>query len=177
MPIALPKGVKANIAGDVSVGQVVSIEGPKGKMSEAIGSGVTAAMEGDTILMSLTGTDTQSRANWGTSRALVGNMVKGVTDGFSKELEIEGVGFGFKVQGQKVVLSVGFTHEVIFDLPAEIKATTEKNTLKLVSSNRQMLGMYASRIRNTKKAEPYLGKGIKFAGQKVRRKAGKTGKK
>jgi large subunit ribosomal protein L6 len=171
-PIALPKDVSAEVKNNS-----VSVKGPKGSLSMALGSGVSVATESGNLVVAMTGADAQSKANWGTTRARLNNMVKGVTAGWKRSLEMNGVGFTAKLQGQNLVLAVGFSHDVTVSLPKEIKCTVNKNVIDLESVDRELVGTYAAKIRKIKKPEPYLGKGIKYAEEKVRRKAGKTGKK
>jgi large subunit ribosomal protein L6 len=171
-PITLPKDVSA----DIKSGNV-AIKGPKGTLNLALGSGVSVATEAGNLVVSMTGSDAQSKANWGTTRARLNNMVKGVTAGWKRSLEMNGVGFTAKINGQNLVLAVGFSHDVTVVLPKEIKCTVNKNVIDLESADRELVGTYAAKIRKVKKPEPYLGKGIKYAEEKIRRKAGKTGKK
>lgn len=173
IPVAVPSGVKASFQNGV-----VSIEGPKGKLSFRPSEGIQVLCESDKIVVSL-GSDpgNNASANWGTARATINNMVEGVTKSWKRVLELNGVGFNAKLQGQKLTLSVGFSHDVEIDVPKEIKANVTKNSIELESADRQLVGTLAAKIRKVQPPEPYLGKGIKFAEETVRRKAGKTGKK
>ncbi len=172
LPVAVPQGVTGAIAGNV-----VSVEGPKGKLSYSVRPGVKVEMAEGNFVVSMTGSDAQSRADYGTTRATINNMVQGVSKGWKRVLELNGVGFAAKLQGKNLVLSVGFSHEVSMELPSEIKANVQKNSIELESANRELVGTFAAKIRQVQPPEPYLGKGIKYAEEKVRRKAGKTGKK
>lgn len=172
LPITIPQGVKAR----VESGKVF-IEGQKGKLECALGSGIEAKVEGDKISFTADLTNPQANANWGTARSIVNNMVQGVTKGWKKALEMNGVGFGAKLQGADLVLSVGFSHDVTVKIPAIVKCTVSKTSIELESADRETLGMLASKIRKVQPPEPYLGKGIKYSDETIRRKAGKAGKK
>jgi large subunit ribosomal protein L6 len=172
LPVAIPQGVKCAIAGDV-----VSVEGPKGKLSYTVRPGVKVEVTDGKAVVSLVGTDAQSKSDYGTTRATLNNMVQGVSKGWKKTLELNGVGFAAKLAGKNLVLSVGFSHEVSMEIPAEIKANVQKNSVELESANRELVGTFAAKVREVQPPEPYLGKGIKYSDEKVRRKAGKTGKK
>jgi len=172
LPITIPQGVKAR----VESGKVF-VEGPKGKLECALGAGIGAKVEGDKISFSAESSDTQANANWGTARATVNNMVLGVTTGWKKSLEMNGVGFQAKLQGSDLVLSVGFSHDVTVKIPAIVKCAVTKTTIDLESADRQIVGMLAANIRKVQPPEPYLGKGIKYSDEVIRRKAGKAGKK
>jgi large subunit ribosomal protein L6 len=173
IPVQLPQGVKTAFNAGV-----VSVEGPKGKLEYKLAKGIEASQEGSEIIVKL-GSDAgpNASADYGTARATIKNMVEGVTKGWKRSLELNGVGFNAKMQGTKLVLQVGYSHDVVFEIPKEIKAVITKNTIDLESTDRQLVGTFAANIRKSQPPEPYLGKGIKFAEEKVRRKAGKTGKK
>ena len=172
LPVAIPQGVKGAISG-----QVVSVEGPKGKLSYSVRPGVKVEIADGKFVVSMTGADSQTKADYGTTRATLNNMVEGVSKGWKRVLELNGVGFAAKLQGKNLVLSVGFSHDVTMEIPAEIKANVQKNSVELESANRELVGTFAAKIREVQPPEPYLGKGIKYAEEKIRRKAGKTGKK
>jgi len=172
LPVAVPQGVKGAISGNV-----VSVEGPKGKLSYSVRPGVKVEMADGNFVVSMTGSDAQCKADYGTTRATINNMVQGVSKGWKRVLELNGVGFAAKLQGKNLVLAVGFSHEVSMELPSEIKANVQKNSIELESANRELVGTFAAKIRQVQPPEPYLGKGIKYAEEKIRRKAGKTGKK
>jgi len=172
LPVALPNGVKGAIAGGV-----VSVDGPKGKLSFKIRPGIVVELTDGKFVVSMTGSDLQARADYGTARATINNMVLGVSNGWKKILELNGVGYVAKLQGQKLVLSVGFSHDVTMEVPASIKCVVTKNSIDMESADREALGTFAAKVRQVQPPEPYLGKGIKYSDEKVRRKAGKTGKK
>lgn len=173
-PVIVPAGVKAAVNNGI-----VHVEGPKGKLDYTLGRGVGVALQDGKLVVSMTAStdDSQARANFGTARARINNMVLGVTKGWKRSLELFGVGYNAKIQGQALTLAVGFSHEVKMDLPKEVKCNVVKNTIELESADRELVGTVAARIRKVQPPEPYLGKGIKFTEEKIRRKAGKTGKK
>ena len=171
-PVIIPSGVKAAVNNGI-----VHVEGPKGKLDYTLGAGVQAAVQDGKLVVSIVASDNQTRANFGTARARINNMVVGVTKGWKRSLELFGVGYNAKIQGQALTLAVGFSHEVKMDLPPTVKCNVVKNTIELESADRELVGTVAARIRKVQPPEPYLGKGIKFTEEKVRRKAGKTGKK
>jgi large subunit ribosomal protein L6 len=172
LPVALPSGVNGAIAGGI-----VSVEGPKGKLAYTIRPGIAVELVDGKFVVSMTGSDLQARADYGTARATINNMVKGVSTGWKKTLELNGVGFVAKLQGQNLVLSVGFSHDVTMEIPGAIKCNVQKGSIDMESADREILGTFAAKVRDVQPPEPYLGKGIKYSDEKVRRKAGKTGKK
>lgn len=171
LPVELPSGVKATIANGVAV-----IEGPRGKLECALGSGVEVAQEGSALVVRRTGSDKQSAANYGTARAHLANMVKGVTQGWKKSLEMNGVGYTAALSGNTLTLKVGFSHDVAIPLPQGLKCKVERNLIELESNDRQQVGNLAAKIRKIRPPEPYLGKGIKYTTETIKRKAGKTAK-
>jgi large subunit ribosomal protein L6 len=169
-PIAIPAKVKVEI-----IGQKVSVEGPKGKLNFELPRRTSLKVDGANVVVSRDGDDAQAKALHGLSRALVNNMVKGVSEGFVKKLEIQGVGFKAAVQGNVVNLSLGYSHPVNYPIPAQIKVTVEENTkLTIEGPDRQVVGLVASEIRAFYPPEPYKGKGVRYAGEHVVRKEGKT---
>jgi large subunit ribosomal protein L6 len=169
-PIAIPAKVKVEVKG-----QKVSVEGPKGKLNWDLPQRTSLKVEGDKIVVSRVGEDAQAKALHGLSRALVNNMVKGVTDGFVKKLEIQGVGFKAAVTGKVVNLSLGFSHPINYNIPDQIKVTVEENTkLTIEGPDKMLVGKVASEIRSYYPPEPYKGKGVRYAGEHVQRKEGKT---
>lgn len=173
MPVELPSGVKASLANGI-----VNIEGPLGKLQFKPGEGVSANVEGSKIVVVCANqADKQHNANYGTARAIINNMVLGVSKGWKRALELNGVGFVAKVGGQNLTLTVGYSHDVILPIPKVIKATVEKNRIDLESCDREALGTFAAKVRKVNPPEPYLGKGIKYVEETIRRKAGKAGKK
>jgi large subunit ribosomal protein L6 len=169
-PIVVPPKVKVEVKG-----QQVLVEGPKGKLNFNLPTRTSIKVEGGNIIVSRTGDDAQSKALHGLSRALVNNMVKGVSEGFVKKLEIQGVGFKAAVQGKVVNLSLGYSHPINYAIPDQIKVTVEENTkLTIEGPDRQVVGLVASEIRAYYPPEPYKGKGVRYAGEHVARKEGKT---
>lgn len=175
--IPFPKGVK----GTLSDGSF-HVEGPKGKLSSPIPKGITATVAEGKLNFSRDSNDGQSRSNHGLARALANNCVMGVTQGFSKELEIIGVGYRVNVAGKVVELNLGYSHPINFPLPEGISATVEQIRgsksiyLKIEGIDKQAVGQVAANIRRLRKPEPYKGKGIRYRGEQILRKAGKTGK-
>jgi large subunit ribosomal protein L6 len=170
LPVVVPPKVKVEIKG-----QMVLVEGPKGKLDFELPSRTSARLEGANVLVSRQGDDAEAKALHGLSRALVNNMVKGVSDGFVKKLEIQGVGFKAVVQGNKVNLVLGYSHPVNYPIPDQIKVTVEENTkLTIEGPSKQLVGQVAAEIRSYYPPEPYKGKGVRYAGEQVRRKEGKT---
>jgi large subunit ribosomal protein L6 len=170
MPVAVPPKVKVAING-----QQVSVEGPKGKLAFELPARTTAKLEGTNVVVSRAGEDAQAKSLHGLSRALLNNMIKGVSEGFVKKLEIQGVGFKAAVQGDKVNLLLGYSHPVNYPIPNQIKVTVEENTkLTIEGPDKQMVGQVAAEIRSYYPPEPYKGKGVRYAGEKVVRKEGKT---
>ena len=169
-PIAIPPKVKVEVKG-----QKIQVEGPKGKLDWELPKRTSLKVEGDKIVVSRDGEDAQARALHGLSRALVNNMVRGVTDGYVKKLEIQGVGFKAAVQGKVVNLALGYSHPVNYSIPDQIKVTVEENTkITIEGPDKMMVGKVASEIRAFYPPEPYKGKGVRYAGEYVPRKEGKT---
>jgi len=170
-PVTLPAKVKVNLAADRSV----QVEGPKGKLSWQLPEGIEGKVEGETFKLERKSETRQVRALHGLSRALLNNMVTGVSTGFTRNLEIQGVGFKAAVQGQKLNLSLGFSHPVVFDIPKDIKITVNENTKLVIEGiDRQLVGQVAANIRAYYPPEPYKGKGVRYSDEQVRRKEGKT---
>jgi large subunit ribosomal protein L6 len=170
-PITLPAKVKLNVggAGDVQV------EGPKGKLSWTLPPSIKAHVEGTDVILDRADETRQTRALHGLSRALLANMVTGVATGFAKDLEIQGVGFKAALQGDKLNLALGFSHPILFPIPAGIKVTVTENTkIRIEGADKQVVGQVAADIRGFYPPEPYKGKGVRYAGEQVRRKEGKT---
>src|ERR1043165_4783570 len=170
MPIEIPAKVK------VEVNQrKVQVEGPKGKLDFQLPDRTSAAVDGTQIKVSRQGDDAEARALHGLSRAILNNMVKGVSEGFIKKLEIQGVGFKAAVQGKNVNLSLGYSHPVNYPLPDQIKVTVEENTkLTIEGPNKQVVGQVAAEIRSFYPPEPYKGKRVGYLSEKVDRNEGKT---
>ena len=173
MPIAIPAGVSVSIAED----NTVTVKGPKGTLSEQVKGGIEIKEEGGTLFLSRPSDAKQHRAMHGLYRALVNNMVVGVTDGYSKTLEMVGTGYRAQLAGRTLTLSIGFSHPVVFEAPEHIDFEVPVPTRIIVKGiNKQQVGNLAADIRKVRPPEPYLGKGIKYAGERIRRKEGKTGK-
>ena len=169
-PIAIPPKVKVAVSG-----QKVSVEGPKGKLNLELHRRTGVKIEGDKVILSRDGDDAEAKAMHGLGRALVNNMVKGVSEGFVKRLEIQGVGFKAAVQGKNVNLSLGYSHPLLYPIPDQIKVTVEENTkLTIEGPDKAEVGRVASEIRSYYPPEPYKGKGVRYVGEKVVRKEGKT---
>jgi len=172
-PISVPDKVSVSLNG-----LAVTVKGPKGELSRTLPEGVSIAQDGNTILVSPTSSHRRSRERHGLCRTLVANMVEGVSQGFTRKLEIVGVGYRAAVQGKKLVVSAGYSHQVEMDPPAGITFAVDGNTTVLVSgADKEIVGNEAAKVRAIRPPEPYKGKGIKFEGEKILRKAGKTGKK
>jgi len=170
-PITLPDKVKLN----VGAAGLINVEGPKGKLSWTLPTSIKARVEGTNVIFDRASETRQVRALHGLSRSLVSNMVTGVSTGFVKELEIQGVGFKAAVQGEKLNLSLGFSHAILFDIPKGIKIIVTENTkIRIEGSDKQVVGQVAADIRAYYPPEPYKGKGVRYAGEQVRRKEGKT---
>lgn len=169
--ITLPDKVKVAID---AAGHAV-VEGPKGKLEWNLPAGITAVVEGSTLQLNRPNDSRKSKAMHGLARALLNNMVEGVHQGFKKELEIQGVGFKAAVQGKVLNLSIGFSHPVLFEIPGEIKITVADNTkITIEGIDKHLVGQCAADIRGYYPPEPYKGKGIRYVGEHVRRKEGKT---
>ncbi len=169
-PITIPPKVKVEVKG-----QQVFVEGPKGKLNWQLPRRTSLKVENGKVLVSRQGEDDQAKALHGLSRALVNNMVRGVSEGFSKRLEIQGVGFKAAVQGKAVNMSLGFSHPVVYPIPDQVKVTVEENTkLTIEGPDRQVVGQVAAELRSFYPPEPYKGKGVRYVGEHVVRKEGKT---
>ena len=169
-PIAIPPKVKVEVKG-----QKILVEGPKGKLDWELPKRTSLKVSDGKIVVSRDGDDAQAKALHGLSRALVNNMVQGVTEGFVKKLEIQGVGFKAAVQGKVVNMALGYSHPILFTIPEGIKVTIVDNTkLKVEGADKQMVGAVTAEIRSFYTPEPYKGKGVRIVGERVRRKEGKT---
>lgn len=168
-PIPVPQGVTMTIEG-----QTVKVKGPKGELQCQLVDLVNVKQDGDEVTVSPIDDNQPARAAWGLSRTLVANMVVGVTDGFTKTLEINGVGYRAAVQGSGLQLNLGYSHDVVFQIPSDIQIVTPKPTEIVVSGiDKQRVGQVAAEIREWRKPEPYKGKGIKYADEYIFRKEGK----
>ena len=172
-PIPIPDKVTVSLDG-----LAVTVKGPKGELSRILPEGVSVSQDGGTVVVSLTSTHRRSRERHGLSRTLVANMVEGVSQGFTRKLEIVGVGYRAQVQGRKLVVSAGYSHPVEMVPPEGVTFSVENNTSVFVSGpDKELVGNEAAKIRGIRPPEPYKGKGIKYEGERILRKAGKTGKK
>ena len=175
-PVPLPKGVKVTVA-STGNGSEAIVEGAKGKLSCPIPAGITLDVQADSVVFSRSNEEAQSRAFHGLARALLGNAVTGVTEGWKKELDIVGVGYKAAMDGAKLNLELGYSHPIKYEAPAGITMSVEKNThITVIGIDRQLVGQVAADIRKFRKPEPYKGKGVMYTGEVIRRKAGKTGK-
>ena len=172
-PITIPAGVKVNVSG-----LTVSVEGPKGKLSQDIAEGIIVKVDGSQLVLECADGSIVLRQKHGLYRTLIANMIEGVTNGFVKNLEIIGVGYKVAMKGKDLDLSMGFSHPVIFKAPAGIEFAVDGNTkISVKGIDKQLVGQVAANIRKIRKPEPYKGKGIRYAGEYVAMKAGKSGKK
>jgi large subunit ribosomal protein L6 len=171
LPISVPSGVTITV--DPSN---ITVAGPKGSLSQFTVEGVTIKQEEGQVLVTRINDEAPNRAKHGLMRALVNNMVVGVTQGFSKKLEINGVGFRVALTGDSLKFNLGFSHDVIYKLPQGITAVVEQNTITISGIDKQQVGQVAAEIRALKKPEPYKGKGIKYSDERIIRKSGKSGK-
>jgi large subunit ribosomal protein L6 len=172
-PIPIPAKVTVTVDG-----QSVTVKGPKGELSRVLPDGVVVAQEGETIVVQRENESRKARERHGLCRTLIANMIEGVADGYQKRLEIQGVGYRAQVQGKNLNLSVGYSHPVIFEPPEGIQFAVESNTNVIVSGiDKEIVGNIAAKIRASRPPEPYKGKGVRYAGEYIRRKAGKAGKK
>ncbi|MDD2656505.1 MAG: 50S ribosomal protein L6 [Patescibacteria group bacterium] len=168
--ISIPAGVTVNMT-DASI----EVKGPKGTLVRQLNDKVKIKMADNTLTVDVENKeDKKERSLWGTFGSHLNNMILGVTEGFKKELEINGVGYKVAMQGKDLKLEVGFSHPVIFKIPDSVVAKVEKNVISLESYDKEMLGSIAAEIRSVRKPEPYKGKGIKYMEEIIRRKAGKT---
>jgi large subunit ribosomal protein L6 len=169
-PISLPKGVKHAITDSL-----LTVEGPKGKESIAVPYGIKIEHKDEQLIVSRISDTKQNRSNHGTIRARIANMVVGVTTGHKRDLEIQGVGFRANLQGNKLVMSLGFSHPIEFEVPKSVTLTVPNQTsISVEGTDKVMVGQIAAKIRDFKRPEPYKGKGIRYAGEVVRRKQGKS---
>ncbi len=168
-PVELPAGVSAKLDG-----QTIEVKGPKGTRSFTATDDVTIALDGSTIKVTPRGTSKRARQQWGMARSMIENLGVGVTTGFKKELEIQGVGYRAAMQGKILKLSLGYSHEVNFEVPEGVTVTSPKNTEIVIEGiDQQLVGQVAANIREWRQPEPYKGKGIRYKGEYVFRKEGK----
>ncbi|MEB3306645.1 MAG: 50S ribosomal protein L6 [Cyanobacteriota bacterium] len=172
-PIPLPDKVSVSL-----VGLAVTVKGPKGELSRTLPDGVAISQDGNALVVTPTTASRRSRERHGLCRTLVANMVEGVSQGYTRKLEIIGVGYRAALKGRKLVLSAGYSHQVEMDPPEGVNFAVEGNTTVLVSgADKELVGNEAAKVRAVRPPEPYKGKGIKYEGERILRKAGKTGKK
>jgi large subunit ribosomal protein L6 len=174
-PITIPSGVQVTIADN----NVVTVKGPKGTLSEKIDRDMVLSLDNGILTIARPTEQKRHKALHGLYRALLNNMVQGVNEGFVKELEVVGVGFRASNQGQVLELALGYSHPIFVVLPSEVKVTTETlkgqtPKIKLESIDKQLIGQIAAKLKSLRKPEPYKGKGVKFVGEEIRRKAGKS---
>ncbi len=171
-PVPVPKGVTVTIDG-----QKVTVKGSKGELSRELPDEIAFVQEGEEIVVTRKNESRNARQRHGLVRTLIANMVEGVSNGYEKKLEIQGVGYRASLQGQKLVMALGYSHPVEFEPPAGIQFAVEKNTNVTVTGiDKEVVGNTAARVRAARPPEPYKGKGVRYAGEQVRRKAGKAGK-
>lgn len=170
-PIPIPKGVSIDIADDL-----VTVKGPKGQLQRSLDTGVSVRVEDDILAVDVVPETKNARALHGLFRALIANMVTGVSQGFERILEIVGVGYRAEVSGRTVVFQLGYSHPINFELPAGVDAREEKQRVILSGIDKELVGQTAAKMRALRKPEPYKGKGVRYAGETIRRKAGKSAK-
>ena len=172
MPITVPAGVTVTVA----EGNVVTVKGPKGELTRALRPEMIIKQEGNTITVERPSDDKLHRSLHGLTRTLLHNMVTGVTEGFKKELEVNGVGYRVAKEGKKLVMNLGFSHQVIMEAPEGITIETPTaNQIVISGYDKQLVGQFAAKVREKRPPEPYKGKGIKYSDEVIRRKVGKTG--
>ncbi|MFY7792911.1 MAG: 50S ribosomal protein L6 [Chitinophagaceae bacterium] len=174
-PVSIPAGVTVSVSQD----NKILVKGPKGQLEQTVDRDITLEVNEGQVLVTRPTDQIRHRAMHGLYRALIGNMVTGVTEGFKKELELVGVGYKASNQGNMLDLSLGYSHNIIIDVPKELKVTTTQEKgdnprIFLESIDKQLLGQVAAKIRSLRKPEPYKGKGVKYKGEYIRRKAGKS---
>lgn len=169
-PITIPSGVTVAVTDGV-----VAVKGPRGELKQELHPNVNVAVTAEGIIVTVADpSDKKQGALWGLFASLLKNMITGVTVGFTKQLEINGVGFKFAVNGKKVVLNIGYSHPVEFNIPAGVEIKTEGNVMTISGNDKQVVGETAAQVRDLKRVEPYKGKGIRYVGEQVKQKAGKA---
>ena len=170
VPVAIPQGVEVNVSN-----LDVTVKGPKGTLSKSfIGAITIEKTDGFIVVKPI---NENGRPMWGTARSIINSMVKGVSEGFQEELEINGVGYRAAVKGEVLELQLGYSHPINYEIPAGLEVTVEKNIINVKGADKQQVGQAAAIIRGFRKPEPYKGKGVKYTDEKIIRKAGKTSKK
>jgi large subunit ribosomal protein L6 len=172
-PIVLPKGVTVDIKDNT-----IKVKGPKGELSRAVAEGMSVALENGEVIVRRASEERQMRALHGTTRALLNNMVTGVSTGFTKTLQVEGVGYRAEMKGKQLVMALGFSHPITVDAPAGISFGVDEKTRTITvnGADRELVGQVAADIRAWRPPEPYKGKGLRYVGERIKRKAGKAGK-
>jgi large subunit ribosomal protein L6 len=171
VPIQIPSGVTVEVANDF-----ITVNGPKGSLRQFTMPGINVSVEDGRVHVGRANDEAENRARHGLMRSLVNNMVSGVSQGFEKKLEINGVGYRVQPQGADLKFNLGFSHDVIYKIPSTVQAKVEQNNITISGSDKQQVGQIAAEIRALKKPEPYKGKGIKYADERIIRKSGKSGK-
>jgi large subunit ribosomal protein L6 len=171
VPIQIPSGVTVEVDNDF-----ITVNGPKGSLKQFTMPGIKVAVEDTQVLVTRVDDEAENRARHGLMRSLVSNMVAGVSQGFEKKLEINGVGYRVQPQGADLKFNLGFSHDVMYKVPPTVQVKVEQNTITVAGSDKQQVGQIAAEIRALKKPEPYKGKGIKYADERIIRKSGKSGK-
>ena len=173
-PVAIPAGVEINVADN----NVVTVKGPKGTLTQQFNANMTITVEGNVVTVARPNDLKENRALHGLTRSLLNNMVVGVTEGFKKTLEVNGVGYRVALEGNKLVMNLGYSHQVIMEAPAGITVEVPNPNLIIISGfDKQLVGQFAANVREKRRPEPYKGKGIKYSDEVIRRKVGKTGAK
>jgi len=170
LPISIPTGTTVSV--DASS---VSVKGPKGELSRPLSRHITVAVDGDAVVVKPNGNSQMAQALWGTFASHIGNMVTGVNEPFTKNLSVEGVGYKVDLQGNDLVLNVGYSHPVKMPVPKDLTVTVEKNAISISGADKEAVGQFAAEVRAVRKPEPYKGKGIRYRDEVVRRKQGKKG--
>ena len=173
-PVTIPQGIEVKMEGNT-----IHVKGPKGQLQQDIDTCITVTIEGDTITFARENDEKGQRSMHGLYRSLVNNMIEGVSKGYTIKQELVGVGYRAAVQGQKLELSLGYSHNVVFEIPKEVSVNAEQERGKnpmvtFESHDKQLIGQVAAKLRSLRKPEPYKGKGIRFVGEQIRRKAGKS---
>ncbi len=169
LPIVLPAGTQAKIENDILI-----VKGPKGELRQKLNPAIKLEISDKEIKVAVNGESKSGRAIWGLFRSLINNMAIGVNQAYEKKLEINGVGYRASVTGSKLTLNVGYSHPVVYELPAGISAKVEANTVTIMGIDKHLVGEVAAQVRRVRQPEPYKGKGIKYSDEVIRRKAGKT---
>jgi len=170
-PISLPSGVVLAVQADV-----ITASGPKGSLNQFTMPGIRVEARGEQVTVARNSDEPMTRARHGLMRSLVNNMIIGVSQGFEKKLEINGVGYRVQLQGDSLKFNLGFSHDVVYKIPSGVQASVDQNTITLTGIDKQQVGQVAAEIRSLRKPEPYKGKGIKYVDEHIIRKSGKSGK-